>query len=76
MDGKIQQHISIKFCMRLGESATEPLKMLREAFGQHSLTGQRFLIVIHISSPVECQLKMNIQGDKAPAEAQKMLKKI
>jgi hypothetical protein len=31
---------------------------------------------IHISRPVECQLKMmNIQGDQAPAKWQKMLKK-
>jgi hypothetical protein len=30
---------------------------------------------IHVSGPVECQLKMkNIQGDQAPAKRQKMLK--
>jgi hypothetical protein len=38
-------------------------------------TGQRFLNGIHVSRPVECQLKMmNVQGDQAPAERQKMLK--
>jgi hypothetical protein len=31
MDGKI------KFCVKLGKSATETLEMLREAFGEHSL---------------------------------------
>jgi hypothetical protein len=31
--------------------------------------GQQFLNDIHISKPVECQLKMmNDQGDKAPAK--------
>jgi hypothetical protein len=40
------------------------------------LTGQRFLNGIHVSRPVECQLKMtSIQGDQAPAKRQKMLKK-
>jgi hypothetical protein len=31
---------------------------------------------IHVSRPVECQLKMtNLQGDQAPAKQQKILKK-
>jgi hypothetical protein len=38
MDGKIDQHVYIKFCVKLGKSATETLEMLREAFGEHSLT--------------------------------------
>jgi hypothetical protein len=38
MDGKIEQSICIKFCVKLGKSATETLKMLREAFGEHSLS--------------------------------------
>jgi hypothetical protein len=38
--------------------------------------GQQFLFVIHVSRPVECQLKItNVQGDQSPAERQKMLKK-
>jgi hypothetical protein len=33
MDGKIEQRVSIEFCVKLGKSATETLEMLREAFG-------------------------------------------
>jgi hypothetical protein len=36
MDGKIEQHVCIKFCMKLGKSTTETLKKLREPFGEHS----------------------------------------
>jgi hypothetical protein len=38
MDGKIQQHVCIKFCVKLDKSANETLEMLREAFGDHSLS--------------------------------------
>jgi hypothetical protein len=38
MDGKIEQHVCIKFCMKLGKSATETLEMLHEAFGEHSVS--------------------------------------
>jgi hypothetical protein len=34
MDGKIEQRVSIKFCVKLSKSATETL----EAFGEHSLS--------------------------------------
>jgi hypothetical protein len=37
MDGKIEQRVCIKFCLKLGKSATETLEMLREAFGEHYL---------------------------------------
>jgi hypothetical protein len=61
--------------MKLGKSATKTLEMLREAFGEHSLRRERFFYVIHVSRPVECQLKMtNAHGDQAPAKRQKMLK--
>jgi hypothetical protein len=36
MDGKIEQCVCIKFCVKLGKSATETLEMLCEAFGEHS----------------------------------------
>jgi hypothetical protein len=38
MDGKIEQPVCIKFCAKLGRSATENLEMLRVAFGEHSLS--------------------------------------
>jgi hypothetical protein len=38
MDGKIEQHICIKFCMKLSKSATRTLEMLHEVFGEHSLS--------------------------------------
>jgi hypothetical protein len=38
MDGKIEQHVCIKFCTKLGKSATETLEMLCEAFGEHFLS--------------------------------------
>jgi hypothetical protein len=38
MDVKIEQHVSIKFCVKLDKSATETSEMLHEAFGEHSLT--------------------------------------
>jgi hypothetical protein len=38
MDGKIEQHVCMKFCKKLGKFATRTLKMLREAFGGHFLS--------------------------------------
>jgi hypothetical protein len=38
MDGKIKQHVCIKFCMELSKSTAETLRMLHEAFGEHSLS--------------------------------------
>jgi hypothetical protein len=38
MDGKIEHRVCIKFCVKLGKSATETLEMLCEAFGEHSLS--------------------------------------
>jgi hypothetical protein len=35
MDGKIEQRVCIKFCVKLGKSTTETIEMLREAFGEH-----------------------------------------
>jgi hypothetical protein len=49
MDGKIEQHVCLKFCMKLGKSATESFEMLHESFGE-----QWFLNGIHVSRPVEC----------------------
>jgi hypothetical protein len=38
MDGKIEQRVCSKFCVKLGKSATDTLEILREAFGEHSLS--------------------------------------
>jgi hypothetical protein len=38
MDGKIEQCVCIKFCVKLGKSATKTLEMLCEALGEHSLS--------------------------------------
>jgi hypothetical protein len=37
MDGKIEQLVCIKFCVKLSKSATRTPEVLREAFGEHSL---------------------------------------
>jgi hypothetical protein len=37
MDGKIEQRVCIKFCVKLGKLTTETLEMPREAF-EHSLS--------------------------------------
>jgi hypothetical protein len=38
MDGKIEQHVCIKFCAKFSKSTTETIEMLHEAFGEHSLS--------------------------------------
>jgi hypothetical protein len=37
MDGKIER-VCIKFCVKLGKSTTKTPEMLREAFGEHSVS--------------------------------------
>jgi hypothetical protein len=38
MNGKKVQRVYTKFCVKLGNSSTETLEMLREAFGEHLLS--------------------------------------
>jgi hypothetical protein len=38
VDGKIEQLVCIKFCVKLGKSTAETLEMLLEAFGDRSLS--------------------------------------
>jgi hypothetical protein len=45
MDGRIEQCVCIKFCMKLSKSATETPEMLREAFGEHSLSRTAVLLI-------------------------------
>jgi hypothetical protein len=54
MDGKIEQRVCIKFCVKLGKS----LEMLRGAFGEHSLSWTAIFEWHSRLRPVECQLKM------------------
>jgi hypothetical protein len=75
MDGKIEQCVCIKFCVKLSKSTTKTLEMLRAAFGEHYLSHTAFLNGIHVSRPVKCQLKMtNVLGDQAPAKRWKTSK--
>jgi hypothetical protein len=62
--------------VKLGKSATKLLKCFVRLLENILLAGQLFLNGIHVSRPVECQLKMtNVQDYQAPAKRQKMLKK-
>jgi hypothetical protein len=38
LDGKTEQHVCIKFCMKFGRSVTKTLEMFLEAFGKYSLS--------------------------------------
>jgi hypothetical protein len=38
MDGKIEQCVCMKFCLKLGKSTTETIEILREDFGEHTLS--------------------------------------
>jgi hypothetical protein len=63
-----EQHVCTKFCVKLGKSANETLEIIRDAFGEHSLS--------RIAS-FECKLKLpNVQGGQAPAKRQKHAEKI
>jgi hypothetical protein len=35
MDGKIDERVCMKFCLKLGKFATGTLEMFREAFGEY-----------------------------------------
>jgi hypothetical protein len=70
MDGKIKQYVCIKFCGKLGKSATETLDMLREAFGEHYLS-RTAVSEWHSHFKVsQVSVVMNVQADQAPAKQQ------
>jgi hypothetical protein len=54
MDGKIEQRVCIKFCVKLGKSTTKTLEMFREVFEERSLNGTAVFEWHSISRPVEC----------------------
>jgi hypothetical protein len=66
MDCKTKQHVCIKFCVKLGKSATETLEMLHEAFGEHSLNWTAMAFTFQGQLSVNWKMT-NVQGDKAPA---------
>jgi hypothetical protein len=70
MDGKIEQHVCIKFCVKLCKSATKTLEILCKAFGEYSLS-QTAVFEWHscFKAGKVTELKMtNVQGDQAPAK--------
>jgi hypothetical protein len=42
MDGKVEQRVCIKFCVKLGKSAIETLEMFSDDFGEHYLSRTEF----------------------------------
>jgi uncharacterized metal-binding protein len=75
MDGKIKQSVCIKFCVKLGKSATDTLEMLRKTFEKYSLSRTVFL---EWNSRFKAG-RVSVEDDEssgrqAPAERQKMLK--
>jgi hypothetical protein len=75
MDGKIEQRVWMKFFVKLGKSATKPLKMLHEAFGEHSLSRTA---IFHWHSCFTAG-RMSVEDDEhsgrpSTSKTQKMLK--
>jgi hypothetical protein len=75
MDGKIKQHVCIKFHVKVSKSITNTPEMIREPFGGHSLSWTE--VCEWHSSFKACWVSVddNIQGNQAPAKWQKMLRK-
>ena len=42
---KFEQHLAIKFCLKLGESATVTYEKLQRAYGEHSLSRAQVLFI-------------------------------
>jgi hypothetical protein len=68
MDGKIEQHVCIKFCVKLGKSATKMLEMLCEAFGEHSLIQTAASEWHSRFKAGRVSVEDNVQGNQAPAK--------
>jgi hypothetical protein len=41
MDVRVEQRVNIKFCVKLGKTATETLQLLRDAYGDEALSRAR-----------------------------------
>jgi hypothetical protein len=75
MDGKIEQCVCTKFCVKLGKSVTKTLEMLCEAFREHSLSQTA---VFEWHSRFEAG-RVSVENDKcswqpSTSKRQKMLK--
>jgi hypothetical protein len=58
MDIRVEQRVNIKFCVKLGKTATETLQLLRDAYGDEPLSRARVLGGTGDSSWVGCQWRM------------------
>jgi hypothetical protein len=65
MDGKIEQCVCIKFCMKLSKSITETLEILCEGFGEHFLS---WAVVFEWHSCFEAG-RVSVEDDKCPGQA-------
>jgi hypothetical protein len=72
MDGKIEQRVCIKFCVKLSKSTTETLEMLCEAFGEHSLSGTA---VSERHSRFKAG-RVSVENDKCSGRPSKMTEKV
>jgi hypothetical protein len=66
MDGKIEQCVCIKFCMKLGKSATETSEMIRVAFGKQCLC-QTTVSECHLHLKANSVLVENDERSEGPS---------
>jgi septin family protein len=71
MDGKIEQRVCIKFCMKLSKFTTKTSEMLYEAFEEHSLRQTALFEGIQRFKAG----RVSVEEDEHSAKQQKMLKK-
>lgn len=71
-----EQSACIISCVNFGKPVTENFKMLLELLANILYIEHRWLSGLHISRPVECQLKiMSFYGNKSSAKSPKNVKK-
>jgi hypothetical protein len=75
MDGKIEQCVCIKFCVKLGKSATEIFEIFREAFGEHPLSRTVDFEWHSCFKASQVSVEDDERSGRPPAKRQKMLKK-
>jgi hypothetical protein len=69
VDSKIEQHVCIKFCVKLGKSTIKTAEMLCEGSGEHSLSWTAVFEWHSLLRPVRCQLwTMNALGHQTQAK--------